>query len=50
MTEVALEMIQLIARFKDFHSRGDFFKFFQQILDFKHSSDAEMSLEDVEIK
>ena len=31
-------------------SRGDFFLFFQPILDFKHSSDMEMSLKEVEIK
>ena len=32
------------------HSRGDFFLFFRQTLDFKHSLDAEMSLEEEEIK
>ena len=31
-------------------SRCDFFQFFQPILDFKHSLDAEMNLEGLEIK
>ena len=41
--------------FRDFEnevwrSRCDFFRFFQPILDFKHSSNIEMSLEELEIK
>ena len=32
------------------HSRDDFFLFYLPIIDFKHSSDAEMSLEEQEIK
>ena len=41
--------------FRDFEnevrrSRCDFFRFFQPILDFKHSSDAKMSLEELKIK
>ena len=35
---------------KVWRSRYDFFRFFQPILDFKHSLDAEMSLEELEIK
>ena len=37
-------------RNKACHSRCDFFQFFQPIIDFKHSSDVKISLEEVEIK